>query len=78
VPRLTWQSPLAPRSFRPVKPGGNVAEDLISKLRLVDFPLNNEITGLCRAIELPSGRQVCEHPVVNAHMADVFCGLQRI
>ncbi|GBF94993.1 hypothetical protein Rsub_07494 [Raphidocelis subcapitata] len=65
--------------FRPVKPGcSNAAEDLISKLRLLDFPLNSEITGLCRAIELPSGRQVCEYPVVNAHMADVFCGLQRI
>lgn len=48
-----------PRSFRPVKSSyKDASQDQISKLRLFDFPLNSEFTGLIRAVEMPSGKQV--------------------
>jgi hypothetical protein len=65
-------------SFRPAKPQFSCpAADAASKLRLFDFPLNSELSGVCRAVELPSGRQVCEYPVVDIKMAELFKQLQR-
>jgi hypothetical protein len=68
--------PRCPRSFRPLKPQyPDAASDAAAKTRLYDFPLNADLGGggLCRAVELPSGRLVCEYPVVNAAMADLYC-----
>lgn len=47
--------------FRPVKPPfPTAAADRDCKLCLFDFPLNSEVpSGPCRAVELPSGKQVC-------------------
>jgi len=73
APNNNAPSTYSNHSFRRVKPPySTAADDRASKLRLYDFPLNTELTGVCRAVELPSGRQVNEYPVVNAHMAEVF------
>jgi hypothetical protein len=45
--------------FRRVKPQyASAADDRAAKLRLFDFPLNPQPGAACRAIELPSGKQV--------------------